>query len=73
MATHAPLTKDGKIPAHEESRERWTTKQMIDMLKERFPKLRGTVSSVFLCLFDVLEEDWRDVASCMERKGGLSF
>lgn len=44
LATHAPLDKNGKIPRHEERRERWTTEDIARLVMERFPSLGCYVS-----------------------------
>lgn len=57
LATHAPLTKDGKVPAREELRERWRTADIARLLRERFPGLASAVSFCsFLFLFCSLGE-----------------
>ena len=47
LATHAPLEKNGKIPRHEERRERWRTEDIARLVMERFPEL-GCHVSVFI-------------------------
>lgn len=44
LATHAPLDKNGKIPRHEERRERWMTEDIARLVMERFPSLGCYVS-----------------------------
>jgi hypothetical protein len=55
LATHAPLTENGKIPAREELRERWKTSDIARMVRERFPCLSMEVSA----LLDDTEETGR--------------
>ncbi|KAF8864290.1 hypothetical protein BDZ45DRAFT_685089 [Acephala macrosclerotiorum] len=43
LATHAPLDKNGKIPRHEEKKERWRTEDIAREAVERFPKLGGHI------------------------------
>jgi hypothetical protein len=52
LATHAPLDKNGKIPRHEERRERWRSEDIAKLVMERFPEVgRYYVSSIpALCL-----------------------
>jgi hypothetical protein len=56
LATHAPLDKNGKVPRHEERRERWETEDIVRLVEERFPRLGRNVSSsllvcIFVCIF----------------------
>lgn len=47
LATHAPLTGEGRVPASEELEERWRTADIVRLLRERFPVLAEAVSSFF--------------------------
>lgn len=48
LATHAPLTAQGKIPAREDLKERWAVGDIARLVEERFPRLKGVVSFVFV-------------------------
>jgi hypothetical protein len=50
LATHAPLDKNGKIPRHEEKRERWKSEDIARLVMERFPEIGTYYVSVFLIL-----------------------
>ncbi|KAN0110341.1 hypothetical protein V8E51_006728 [Hyaloscypha variabilis] len=39
LATHAPLDRNGRVPYQEERRERWSNRDIAQLVMDRFPEI----------------------------------